>query len=169
MVSFIDEGTGRKRTIVETESGRIELEVAKELSDEGIVKLIEQEIERGATLQLDATKTYVNGRGAVLLVTGFKIEQTKPVSGDFVAKRRGSGKFDRGIVGRLRNAMMTAFSRTTGKTGEPAARIIDYLIDVKAGLRQDAPDYELSGRIDMTRGGLRFVLRLDRLQSKQGS
>jgi hypothetical protein len=169
LVLFIDEGTGRKRTIVETENGRIELEVSKELRNEEILKLIEQEIERGAALQLDATKTYVNGRGAVLLVTGFKIEQSKAISGDFVAKRQGLVKFDGGIIGRLRSAMVAAFSRMTGKTGEPPARIIDYLVDVKARLKQDAPDYELSGRLDMTRGGLRFVLRLDRLQSKNGS
>jgi hypothetical protein len=168
LVLFIDEQTGRKRVIVETDSGRIELQVAKEVSNDKMLELIGQEIERGAELVLDAaTQVSENHRGSVLLVTGFKVKQTKPIGGDFVAKGQARGKFDSGIVGRFRSAITAAFKRTTDTIRDRSPQIVDYFIDVKNMARRDLPEYELSGRIEMAQGGLRFVLQLDMVESNR--
>ncbi|MET4255933.1 hypothetical protein ABIC09_000861 [Bradyrhizobium sp. S3.12.5] len=167
LVFFVDEATGRRRTIVETTDGRVELEVSKEVSREEILKLVTQEIESGASILLDATKTYVNGRGAVLLVTGFHIEQIKPILGDLAARARKREAPDGSIVERIRNAVTTAFARTKTKRSDRPAQIVDFLVEVKAGIKREAPEYEVSGRLDMTRGGLRFVLRLNKLSPEQ--
>ncbi|MHC2708416.1 hypothetical protein ACVIWV_007709 [Bradyrhizobium diazoefficiens] len=169
LVLFIDDATGRKRTIVETENGRVELEVSKDVGKDEALRLITQEIESGASIRLDATKTYVNGRGAVLLVTGFDIEQSKQISGDLTAKLRKREAFDDGIVARIQKAIKAAFTRANTRSSGRPPQIVDFLIEVKAGIKSEAPEYEVSGRLDMTRGGLRFVLRLDKKLPKRAT
>jgi hypothetical protein len=138
------------------------VDTASDLKDDQIIKAVEQEIERGATLDLEATQAYRNGRGAILLVTGFSIKQSNPISGEFVAERKQLGTFDAGIIERLRGILAAAFFQTTNRTEKQAPRVIDYLIEAKTGVNKERPDYELSGRLEITKGGLRFVLEFNK-------
>ena len=54
--------------------------------------------------------------------------------------------------------LAAAFFGTTNKPEKEAPRVIDYLIEAKAGVNKEMPDYELSGRVEITKAGLRFVL-----------
>jgi hypothetical protein len=126
LIAFVDEATGAQRRIFQTERGRIELEVSKQVNADQLLELLNTEIAQGATLVLHGTKAHVNGKGTVFLITDFEINQSKSVSGTvMLIGHDPTQKNYSSLINTFRSLVASVFDRAKNSGPIPDAYPVD--------------------------------------------
>lgn len=156
MVIFEDARTGRRRAVIETDRGRMELLIGRNADSDQILSALKTQIESEAELTLKPTTAHQNRLGTTFLLTKFQIQQSAAIDGKLVAKAKDkTGVFGR-IIKKLRQIFAGTF-KSVREGPELNNQLSDYIIEVKRQVESELPEWEIVGKIRIGETGMRFV------------
>lgn len=157
MVVFKELKTNSKRAVVETDRGRIELLIGKNLEAHEVLANLSEKIDQGAELALKSTTTHQSKKGTKFVITAFEINQQTAVSGHLVAKSKAGGGILRRTVDKLRSIYDSSFNSVCNEPGFGNSPV-DFIIEIKKRVESKVPGWEVEGKIEVGESGMRFVL-----------
>jgi hypothetical protein len=127
MVIFEDPTTNRKRALLETDRGSIELLVSRNTDARKLLKSLETKIEVDASIELVQKPTIENGMGTKISITDLTIIQAKPISARVAAKFK-LQSVNRKLLEKVGNIYASAFRKVKADTNNSGAA--DYFIEI---------------------------------------